>query len=71
MKMIICEKPSLGKTVAKAIGIEKWEDGYVKCKDNYIVTWGFGHLFTLYDIKDYENVEKLSWQDIKLSLIHI
>lgn len=66
MKMIICEKPSLGKTVAKAIGIEKWEDGYVKCKDNYIVTWGFGHLFTLYDIKDYENVEKLSWQDIKL-----
>lgn len=66
MKLIICEKPSLGKTVAKAIGIEKWEDGFVKCKDDYIVTWGFGHLFTLYDIKDYENVEKLPWSNIKL-----
>lgn len=66
MKLIICEKPSLGKNVSNAIGIEKWEDGYIKCKDEYIVTWGFGHLFSLYDIKDYEKVEKLSWNNIKL-----
>ena len=66
MKLIICEKPSLGKNVAKAIGIEKWEDGYVKCKNEYIVTWGFGHLFSLYDVKDYEKKDKLLWSDIKL-----
>ena len=50
MKLIICEKSTLGKTIAKAIGIEKWEDGYVKCKDEYIVTWAKGHLFQLYDL---------------------
>lgn len=65
MKLIICEKSTLGKTVAKAIGIEKWEDGYVKCKDEYIVTWAKGHLFQLYDVDDYEE-KKLKWEEIPL-----
>lgn len=65
MKLIICEKSTLGKTVAKAIGIEKWEDGYVKCKDEYIVTWAKGHLFQLYDVDDYEE-KKMKWEEISL-----
>lgn len=68
MKMIICEKLSLAKTVSKAIGIEKWEDGYVKCKNDYIVTWGKGHLFQLYDVDDYEG-KKMKWEEISLPYI--
>lgn len=68
MKVIICEKSSLAKTVSKAIGIEKWEDGYVKCKNDYIVTWGKGHLFQLYDVDDYEG-KKMKWKEIPLPYI--
>ncbi len=68
MKLIICEKLSLAKTVSKAIGIEKWEDGYVKCKNDYIVTWGKGHLFQLYDVDDYEG-KKMKWEEISLPYI--
>ena len=68
MKMIICEKSSLAKTVSKAIGVEKWEDGYVKCKNDYIVTWGKGHLFQLYDVDDYEG-KKMKWEEISLPYI--
>lgn len=53
MKLIICEKGTLGKNVAKAIGIEDVKEGYYICKNNYIVTWASGHIFSLYDIDDY------------------
>ena len=68
MKLIICEKASLGKTVSKAIGVEKWEDGYIKCKNDYLVTWGKGHLFQLYDVADYEG-RKIPWEEIPLPYI--
>ena len=68
MKLIICEKSTLGKTVAKAIGIEKWEDGYYICKNDYIVTWASGHIFSLYDVDDYLG-EKKSWRETPLPFI--
>lgn len=55
-KLIIAEKPSLGRNIIAAIGSSnfKKEDGFSESRD-YIVTWGFGHLFGLYDIKDYSS----------------
>lgn len=50
--LIIAEKPSLAKNIASAIGNLKRTDGYFK-NDNYIVTWAFGHLFSLADIEEY------------------
>lgn len=44
MRLIIAEKPSLGKAIAAVIGIVKSQDGYVECKDDTIVTWCIGHL---------------------------
>ena len=52
MKLIIAEKPSLGRNIVTAIGKMDKRDGYYEGKD-YIVTWAFGHLFTLADIEDY------------------
>ncbi|MBQ4116882.1 MAG: topoisomerase C-terminal repeat-containing protein [Clostridia bacterium] len=52
MKLIIAEKPSLGRNIVAAIGNMTGKNGYYE-GNGYIVTWAFGHLFTLADIEDY------------------
>ena len=50
-RLIIAEKPSLGKNIANAIGKASFinKDGYMESNE-YIVTWAYGHLFTQEDI---------------------
>ena len=57
MKLIIAEKPSLARNIVQAIGNMNKKDGYFE-NNEYLVTWAFGHLFTLYDIEDYTNEER-------------
>ncbi len=52
MKLIIAEKPSLARNIASAIGNMK-KDGNCFTDNGYIVTWAFGHLFSLADIEHY------------------
>ena len=52
MKLIIAEKPSLARNIAGAIGNMKKTPRYFEGGD-YIVTWAFGHLFSLADIEHY------------------
>ena len=54
MILIIAEKPSLARNIVSAIGNMKRNDGFYS-NDEYIVSWAFGHLFTLADIEDYED----------------
>ncbi|MCR5223616.1 MAG: topoisomerase C-terminal repeat-containing protein [Bacilli bacterium] len=56
MKVIIAEKPSLARNIVAAIGTMKQQQGYY-INDEYIVTYVFGHLFTLADIEDYPGHE--------------
>ena len=52
-KLIIAEKPSLGRKIISAIGNSfNTKDGFAE-NNNYIVTWCFGHLFSLKDIEEY------------------
>ena len=52
MTLIIAEKPSLARNIVAGIGQMKQNRTYFEgC--GYIVTWAFGHLFSLYDIEDY------------------
>lgn len=63
MKLIIAEKPSLARTVARVIGINKDHSkigGYIACQDGYIVTWVFGHILELCEPEDYA-AEYKSW----------
>ncbi|WP_311148813.1 DNA topoisomerase, partial [Dialister invisus] len=46
MQLIICEKPSVGMTVASALGIETKKDGYMESED-FLVSWCIGHLAEL------------------------
>ncbi len=52
MTLIIAEKPSLGRNIAAGIGEFKRKDGYLEGKD-CLITWAFGHLFSLADIEYY------------------
>ena len=46
MKLIIAEKPSVGKTIADVVGATTKKDGYIE-GNGYIVSWCFGHLVEL------------------------
>ena len=52
MVLIIAEKPSLGRNIAAALGEFKKRDGYLEGKD-CLISWAFGHLFSLADIEYY------------------
>ncbi len=52
MILIIAEKPSLGRNIATAIGNMNKRQGFFE-NEKYIVTWAFGHLFSLADIEYY------------------
>ena len=53
MKLIIAEKPSLARNIVAGINATmKKANGYYEGGD-YIVTWAFGHLFSLCDIEEY------------------
>ena len=52
MKLIIAEKPSLGRNIAAAIGDMQKRNGYLEGK-GYIISWAFGHLFSLSDVDHY------------------
>ncbi len=54
MILIIAEKPSLARNIVGAIGNMKKNDGFYYNQE-YLVSWAFGHLFTLADIEDYED----------------
>jgi DNA topoisomerase-3 len=45
-KLVIAEKPSLARDLAKVLGANKSEKTYFEGQ-NYIVTWVFGHLLSL------------------------
>lgn len=52
MKLIIAEKPSLARNIAAGIGKMTNKNGYLE-GNGYLITWAFGHLFSLADIEHY------------------
>ena len=59
-KLIIAEKPSVARNIADALGIRGRQNGYIEGED-YVITWVFGHLLQLYDVKDYDESRK-NWR---------
>ena len=60
MIVIIAEKPSLARNIVAGIGNLTKKNGYYEGL-GYIVTWAFGHLFSLCDIEEYYNLENTRW----------
>lgn len=61
MILIIAEKPSLARNIVSAIGNMKRNDGFYSNQE-YLVSWAFGHLFSLADIEDYEEHPDYKWK---------
>lgn len=55
--LVIAEKPSVGRDIARVLKCTKAGNGAIEGKE-YIVTWGFGHLVTLADPEDYDKKYK-------------
>ncbi|MDP4127150.1 MAG: DNA topoisomerase III [Bacillota bacterium] len=51
--LILAEKPSVGKDIARVMGSGKGSDGYYE-GPQYVVTWALGHLVTLADPEVYD-----------------
>lgn len=59
MKLIVTEKPSVAKDIARVLKVNSSRDGYIEGKD-CIITWCVGHLIQLSYPEDY-NVKYKTW----------
>lgn len=58
MRVILAEKPDMGRTIADVLGIRKHHRGYIECKNGDIVTWAIGHLVRLKAPDQYERYKE-------------
>jgi len=58
--VVIAEKPSVGRDLARVLHCRKKGNGYLE-NDKYIVTWALGHLVTLADPEVYDDKYK-TWR---------
>ena len=66
MKLVIAEKPSVGRSIANILGAKENNDGYLK-GNGYIVSWCFGHLVTLAPPEQYdEKYKKWNMEDLPI-----
>ena len=64
--LIICEKPSVAKTVALALGAAEQKDGYLS-GDGLLVSWCIGHLSSMADAGIYdEGCKKWRYEELPI-----
>ena len=66
MKLVLAEKPSVAHSIAKVLGANKREDGYLE-GGGYVVSWCVGHLVELAEPESYdEKYGKWSYNDLPI-----
>ena len=66
MKLVICEKPSVAKSIASALGVTSRADGFYEGND-LIVSWCVGHLVSPLDAAGYdEHFKKWRYDDLPI-----
>ena len=66
MKLVICEKPSVGALVAAALGVTGKKDGYIE-GNGYVISWCIGHLVQLSEAAAYgEQYKKWSYDSLPI-----
>lgn len=65
MKLVICEKPSVGAAIA-ALGVREKKNGYFE-NDEYVIFWCIGHLVGLAEASIYdEKYKKWNYSDLPI-----
>lgn len=67
MKLVIAEKPSVARDIAKVLNCGKKGDGFLY-NDEYVISWAVGHLVTLCEPEEYDDKYK-KWQTETLPII--
>ncbi|MBC8009284.1 MAG: DNA topoisomerase 3 [Burkholderiales bacterium] len=67
MKVVLAEKPSVARDIAKHLGATKRGNGWLE-GEGWMVTWAFGHLVELQEPEDY-NPEWKAWRLSQLPII--
>lgn len=65
--VVIAEKPSVARDIARVLDCNKKGDGYLE-GNKYIITWALGHLVTLADPESYDTKYK-TWNLEELPMI--
>ena len=66
MKLVICEKPSVAKSIASALGVTSRADGYFE-GGGWLVSWCIGHLVGLADAAAYDDrYKKWRYEDLPI-----
>ena len=66
MQLIICEKPSVAKSIASALGVTSRADGYFE-GNGYLISWCIGHLVGLADAAAYDDrYKKWRYEDLPI-----
>ena len=64
--LVIAEKPSVGRDIARVLQCKQKGDGYLY-SDDHIVSWAIGHLATLKEPEDYNpNLKKWRMHDLPI-----
>ncbi len=66
-KLVIAEKPSVARDIARVLKCDKKGDGFLY-NDDYIISWAVGHLVTLCEPEEYDAKYK-RWQMETLPII--
>ena len=63
-KLIVAEKPSVGRDIARVLGAKQKGEGYLY-GDDYVITWAVGHLVSLSEPGEFNE----AWK--KWSMLHL
>ena len=64
-KLVICEKPSVAKSIASALGVTSRADGYFE--GGWLISWCIGHLVGLADAAAYDDrYKKWRYEDLPI-----
>ena len=65
-KLVICEKPSVAKSIASALGVTSRADGYFE-GGGWLISWCIGHLVGLADAAAYDDrYKKWRYEDLPI-----
>ncbi|MCI8298901.1 MAG: DNA topoisomerase III [Lachnospiraceae bacterium] len=62
--LVIAEKPSVGRDIARVLGCKQGGNGYLEGRE-YVVTWALGHLVELADPESYGD----QWKEWKMETL--
>ena len=66
MKLVVCEKPSVAKSIASALGVTSRADGYFE-GGGWLISWCIGHLVGLADAAAYDDrYKKWRYEDLPI-----